>query len=268
MGKAARLKRERQQVAKRPPPVSKQRPFAERQRLIWGATGALVIVVGIVVGVLLATRSTSSPPPAAAPSASDQNAPAALVKAADAVGFHPTTEPGVGEIESQPASAAQPPSNPNLLAVGSKAPAFSLKTPPGQRVSLADFRGKAVLLEFFATWCPHCNAEAPHLRSLHASLPKSRYAFVSVNADGEDAASVFAYHRYFGLQFPALLDPSSQPGSFHQPGAPGPVSTSYRVQAFPTFYVLDRAGRIFWRSDGEQPDALLRLELAKAATRG
>ncbi len=268
MGKAARLKRERREGAKRPPPVGKQRPFAERQRLIWGATGAVVIVVGIVVGVLLATRSTSSPPPAAAPSASDQNAPAALVKAAEAVGFHPTTEPGVGRVESQPASAAQPPSNPNLLAVGSKAPAFTLKTAQGQPVSLADFRGKAALLEFFATWCPHCNAEAPHLRSLYASLPKSRYAFVSVNADGEDAASVFAYHRYFGLQFPALLDPSSQPGSFHQQGAAGSVSTSYGVQAFPTFYVLDRTGRIFWRSDGEQPDALLRLELAKAAARG
>jgi peroxiredoxin len=266
MGKAARLKRERRLAA--PPPVGKQRPLAERTQLIWAATGGLLVVVGIVVGVLLATRSTSTPPPAAAPSAADRNAPAALVKAADAVGFHPTTEPGVGQLEDQPASAAQPPSNPNLLPVGAKAPAFTLETPEGRSVSLSAFRGKAVLLEFFATWCPHCNAEAPHLRSLYAALPKSRYAFLSVNADGEDAASVFAYHRYFGLQFPALLDPSSRPGSFHDPGAAGPVSTRYRVQSFPTFYVLDPGGRISWRSDGEQPDALLRKELAKAAARG
>ena len=79
-----------------------------------------------------------------------------------------------------------------------------------------------MLLEFFATWCPHCNAEAPHLQRLYASLPKSRYAFASVNADGEDAASVFAYHRYYGLSFPALLDPSGTPGNFHKPGAGGP----------------------------------------------
>jgi peroxiredoxin len=262
MGKAARLKQERRFAA--PPPVASPHSSAERLRLIWAATGALVVVLGIVVGALLVTRSTSTPPPAAS-SAVDKNAPAALVKAADAVGFQPTTEPGVGQIEGQPASAAQPPSTPNLLPVGAKAPAFALKTPEGQSVSLASLRGKAVLLEFFATWCPHCNAEAPHLRQLYGSLPKDRYAFVSVNADGEGAASVFAFHRYFGLPFPALLDPSSQPGSFHRQGAPGAVTQAYRVGAYPTFYVLDPSGRITWRSDGEQPDALLRLELAKAA---
>ena len=272
MGKAARLKKERRIAP--PPPVGKQRPLAERTRLIWAATGGLVIVVGIVVGVLLATRSTSTPPPAAAPSASDQNAPAALVKAADAVGFHPTTEPGTGELENLPASAARSwggsrlrprPSTPDLLPIGSKAPAFTLKTPDGRTVSLADFRGKAVLLELFATWCPHCNAEAPHLKQLYATLPKSRYAFVAITGDGEDAASVFAFHRYYGLQFPALLDPSSQPGSFHQEGASGPVSTAYQLHAFPTFYVITPTGKIAWASDGEQSDALLRLELQKAA---
>ena len=269
MGKAARLKRQRREAAKRPPRVGRQRPFGGRAKLVWGASAAVVIVIGIVVGVLLATRSSPEAPPSASPSAADRGAAAALVKAADAVGFYPTTEPGVGRVESQPASAAQPPSNPSLLAVGSKAPAFSLKTPQGQRVGLADFRGKAVLLEFFATWCPHCNAEAPHLRALYASLPKSRYAFVAVNADGEDVASVFAYHRYFGLAFPALLDPSSRPGSFNDgAGAPGPISTSYQVQSYPTFYVLDAKGQIVWRSDGEQPDALMRQELAKAAARG
>jgi thiol-disulfide isomerase/thioredoxin len=122
-----------------------------------------------------------------------------------------------------------------------------------------------VLLEFFATWCPHCDAEAPHLRALAASLPTNRYAVLSINADGENAVSVFAYHRYFGLPFPALLDPSSRPGSFSDPGSAGPVTTRYRVQSFPTFYVLDPSGRIVWRSDGEQPDALVRHELVVAA---
>jgi len=265
MGKAARLKQQRRFAA--PSPVASPRSSAERLRLIWAATGALVVILGVVVGALLLTRSTSTPPPVTS-SAVDRNAPAALVKEADAVGFQPTTEPGVGQIEGRPASAAQPPSTPNLLPVGSKAPAFTLETPEGERVSLARLRGKPVLLEFFATWCPHCNAEAPHLRRLYASLAKDRYAFVSVNADGEDAASVFAYHRYFGLPFPALLDPSSQPGSFHRQGAPGAVTTAYRIGAYPTFYVLGQSGRITWRSDGEQPDALLRHQLAKAAAHG
>jgi hypothetical protein len=46
------------------------------------------------------------------------------------------------------------------------------------------------------------------------------------------------------------------------------VTTRYRVELYPTFYVIDPAGWIVWRSDGEQPDALLRLELARAAALG
>jgi peroxiredoxin len=229
------------------------------------ATGVLIVGVAIAVGVLLATRSSPASPPARTVAAADRNAPASLVAAADKVGFAPTTEPGVGRIEDKPSSAAAPPTNPNLLPVGTTAPGFALQTPQGRRITLRSLRGRAVLLEFFATWCPHCDAEAPHLRQLYSSLKKTRYAFVSVNADGEDAASVFAYHRYFGLRFPALLDPSSHPGSFHAPGSAGRVTTAYVVETYPTFYVLDAKGRITWRSDGEQPDALLRRELTNAA---
>ena len=261
MGKAARLKAERR---KAPPPVGKSPSTLSQRSVLFGTVG-LVAVIGIVVGVLLATRPGSNAPPPAASSAADKNAPASLVKAADAVGFYPTTEPGTGTVEDQPASAAPPTYSQTLLPVGSIAPNFSLKTPTGETVNLSDLRGKAVLLEFFATWCPHCNAEAPHLQRLYASLPKSGYAFASVNADGEDAASVFAYHRYHGLSFPALLDPSGMPGNFHKPGAGGPVTTRYGIGAYPTFYVIDPHGRITWRSDNEQPDALLRAELRQAA---
>ena len=260
MGKAARIKRERATV----PPVRGQSTLQQRRRLVWGGTAAVLAVVAIVVGVVLATRSTPSAPPPAAASASDRSAPRSLIDAARKVGFEPNVEPGVGEVEGKPASSAQPTASP-LLDVGTRAPAFTGRTPQGKTVSLAQLRGKAVLLEFFATWCPHCDAEAPHLHDLYASLPKNRVAFVSVNADGEDAASVYAYHSYFGLQFPALLDPSSTPGSFHQQGAAGPITTRYQVQAYPTFYVLDPKGTITWRGDGEQPDALLRQELLKAA---
>jgi peroxiredoxin len=251
-----------------PPPVGKQRPRNETTRFVLFGTAAIVAIVALVVGVLLATRSPSPVAPPEQPVASDRNAPESLIQAANAVGFHPTTEPGVGLIEGRPASAAQPAFNPNLLPVGTLAPSFTLRTPQGQSVSLADYRGKALLLEFFATWCPHCNAEAPHLRKLYATLPKASYGFVSVNADGETAPSVFSFHRYYGLPYPALVDPSSTPGSFASQGAAGPVTSEYRVASYPTFYVIDPQGRILWRSDGEQPDALLRQELTLASAHG
>ena len=106
------------------------------------------------------------------------------------------------------------------------------------------------------------------MKSMAESLDKARVAFVSVNADSEDAASVFAYHRYFGLPFSALLDPGTPPGTFHQPGGPGPVTLSYHVQTYPTFYVVDPKGRVFWASDGEHPDALIRAKLNAAARAG
>lgn len=88
-----------------------------------------------------------------------------------------------------------------------------------------------------------------------------------MNADGETAPSVYAFHRYYGLQYPALLDPSTHPGSFTSPGSAGTVTNEYRVLSYPTFYVLDRQGKIVWRSDDEQQDALIRQELVSAAGR-
>jgi peroxiredoxin len=258
MGKAARLKRERSRA-------QTTAPSAVSERTILLASALLALAGALVVGVLLVTRPSHEPPPSAAPSAAESDAPSALVRAADAVGFRPNVEPGTGEVERLPASAAKPPSNPDLLPVGTRAPTFTLKTPTGETVELGDYRGKAVLLEFFATWCPHCAAATPFVRELFATLPPSKYAWLSVNGDGEDAASVYAYHRYFGIDSPALLDPSAQPGTFRRRGAAGPVTTRYRVQAFPTFYVVDAGGRVAWRSDGEQPNALLERELRKAA---
>jgi thiol-disulfide isomerase/thioredoxin len=134
-------------------------------------------------------------------------------------------------------------------------------------VSLADYRGKALLLEIFSAWCPHCAAEAPHLRKLADSLDPKRYAVVAIDGSGEGAPTVFAYHAWYGLPFPALvdLDPVVPAATYPDHGTSGPVSKAYKLAYFPTFYVIDPAGRITWRSDGEQPDALLRQELRRAA---
>jgi thiol-disulfide isomerase/thioredoxin len=259
MGKASRTKRDRRATPPAPAPATGS------MRTVWIATAGVGAAVAVGVAILVVTRPSSpKPPPAASVAGSDRNAPASLVKAAEDSGFHPTTEPGVGQIEGEPASAAQPPTNDSLLAPGTVAPPFTLKDPQGRSYSLSTYRGKPVLLELFATWCPHCNAEAPHLVKLAKQLG-NRAAFLSVDGDGEDAGSVFAYHRYYGFPFPALLDPSDDPGSFSSPGSSGPVSTAYHLKSFPTFYVIGPDGRVAWASDGEQPDAKLRQELLQAA---
>src|SRR6478736_1808440 len=209
------------------------------QRLVWAATACVALIVVAATAAIVARSQTGvAPPPARTTSAADRNAAAALKRAAAAVGFHTTTEPGVGVLESEPASAARPSTNPDLLKPGTIAPAFTLKTPQGPTVSLSDFRGKPVLLELFATWCPHCQAEAPHLAKLATELQPST----------ENAASVYAFHRYFGLPYPALLDQGTQTGSFTQPGASGPVTSEYHLQSFPTFYVISPTGRITFAS--------------------
>jgi len=226
----------------------------------------IAVVTAVVVGILAATTSSKQQTPhvVTIPPA-DRKASGPLLRAAEAVGFHPNTAAGVGEVEGRPLTGSGQPAAKSLLPVGSAAPAFTLRTPTGEPLSLASLRGKTVLLELFATWCPHCAAEAPHLKAMYAKLPHDRYAFVSVNADSEDAASVLAYHIWFGLPFSALLDPGTDPGSFHDPGSPGPVSKAYKVKLFPTFYVVDPRGKVAWSATGEQPDALLLQQLRQAS---
>jgi peroxiredoxin len=239
----------------------------KRARPVLAVVLAAVVVAIVVGGVLLARSSGPGRPRVVTIPAADRNAPPALIRAAEAVGFRPATADGVGKVEDRPAGEATELTD-GLLPVGSRAPAFTLRTPAGRPISLRSLRGKAVLLEFFATWCPHCAAEAPHLRALSSTFPRSKVAFLAIEANGGDAPSVFAYHVYFGLPFPAVFDPGSSTVTWPAHGHRGPVSKRYGVGLYPTFYVLDRRGRVTWRSGGEQPDALLARELGRAMRAG
>jgi peroxiredoxin len=237
-------------------------PLVSRHRGLFTIGLAAAIGVALVLGLVAILVAPKSKPHLVPIPRADRNASPALIRDAEAIGYRPAKKSD--SVERGPVSGA--PSVPSgLLPLGSTAPAFALRTPAGTPVNLRSLRGKAVLLEFFATWCPHCAAEAPHLARLARSLPARSFALVGVNADSEDARSVFAYHVWFGLPFPALVDHGSSSVTWPDHGPIGPVSSKYGVDRFPTFYVLDRAGRIAWRSSGEQPDALLRLELKRAA---
>ena len=255
-------------MSRRPPIQAPQLPlrpgrgaFSPRTRLVLMLVLVGALVAAVVIGVVLAL-SSPKPRVVTIPKA-DRNATAALMRAALDVHFRPPDADGAGRVENEPASAAKILTK-GLLPRRAQAPDFTLRTPTGTPVTLRALRGKAVLLEFFATWCPHCNAEAPHLKDLYGRLPRAKFAFVSIDGSSDDAPSVFAYHVWHELPFPALLDHGARTVTFPEHGPIGPVSRKYGVSLWPTFYVLDPRGRVVWRSGGEQPDALLERELRRA----
>ena len=98
------------------------------------------------------------------------------------------------------------------LQEGSAAPGFQLPTLAGERADLASFRGKVVVLNFWATWCPPCVAEMPSLERLHRSLGPEGLAVVTVSTD-EDREILEEFVTRHGLTLPVLLDPGGQVAS-------------------------------------------------------
>ncbi len=115
--------------------------------------------------------------------------------------------------------------------VGKPAPGFTLKTPRGETLSLADFRGKTVVLNFWATWCPPCREEMPSMEALYRQCRNQPFAILAVSED-RDETSVKYFLEEMGLTFPVLLDKDTA------------VGRAYRVLALPTTYVIGPDGKI------------------------
>lgn len=116
---------------------------------------------------------------------------------------------------------------------GYRAPAFTLPTIDGGVASLTQFRGRAVILNFWATWCPPCRAEMPALQRVYARYADRGLVVLGLNATAsDDPAAVRAFQQHYGLTFPILLDES------------GKVNRIYGVSALPTTFFIGPDGRI------------------------
>jgi thiol-disulfide isomerase/thioredoxin len=116
--------------------------------------------------------------------------------------------------------------------VGFLAPPFTLDRLGGGASSLSEFRGKVVLLNFWATWCGPCRAEMPSLEALSHQFPSQDFMVVGIATDYEGAQIVQPFMESFGLTFPLLLDPEMQ------------VNDRFEIRSLPTSIVLDRRGVI------------------------
>lgn len=149
----------------------------------------------------------------------------------------------------------------NLLEIGSKAPGFAatnLRT--NKPTTIADYRGKVVLVNIWATWCPPCREEMPSMERLHRKLAGTDFRIAAVSVDGDafypaetkGPNDIMAFADQLGLTFDILHDPS------------GAIRRSYDIFGVPESFVIDRDGvivkRVIGAADWDAPvnEALIR----------
>lgn len=120
------------------------------------------------------------------------------------------------------------------IKIGNQAPDFELTTLDGRRVKLSDYRGKKVVLNFWATWCPPCRAEIPDLEKFYTDFKDKDIVILGVNlTDSEKSqTSVSTFAGSNKMTYPILLDKE------------GTVSQVYQVSGIPTSYFIDTKGII------------------------
>lgn len=135
--------------------------------------------------------------------------------------------------------------------IGMEAPDFTLSDPSGKPVHLRDLRGKVVVVDFWATWCGPCRALMPHIQKIHEQLAAKGLTILGLDV-GEDAATVAKFGKEHAYTFRLLLDAEPE------------VTSRYFVQAYPTTFVIDRAGRIAFRDMGAGNPTDLQAAVEKA----
>ena len=107
---------------------------------------------------------------------------------------------------------------------------FTLADLHGEKHSLKDLRGKVVLVNFWATWCPPCRKELPDLETLSARFKDQGLVILAIS--DEDAAKVKPFIAARNLQFPILLDPGRK------------VNELFQIEGIPKSFVYDRSGKL------------------------
>ncbi len=133
---------------------------------------------------------------------------------------------------------------------GAAAPDFNITAKDGSTLTKAQIVGKPTLLVFFASWCPHCQAEAPRIKDIAAKNPDVQVVFIGVG-DRETPDDIYAFQQKFALPFPTYQDG-------------GKAAAAYGIASYPTLMAGDKGGVIRDVQTGEKSPAELDSLLTKA----
>ena len=134
------------------------------------------------------------------------------------------------------------------LREGAEAPDFELTTLDGETVKLSDYRGKKVIVNFWATWCPPCKAEMPHMQNFYEEYKDNDIEILAVNLTNMDKGhdAIDAFVKEYGLTFPIPLDEE------------GDAGTTYQAYTIPTSYILDEKGVITKKIVGPMDENMMK----------
>ena len=155
---------------------------------------------------------------------------------------------GYSNPSNDPAADDQPKSiKRGLPTMGSVSPAFQLIDLNGNQITLSDYRGKVVLLNFWATWCAPCRVEMPAMETLYQDLQKEGLEVLAISIDPQGIVVTRPFQEAMGLTFPILHDSEYR------------VGAAYGARTLPMTYLIDREGlirqRIFGARDWNGMDA-------------
>lgn len=145
------------------------------------------------------------------------------------------------------ASTFNPTGKPPSADVGHPAPDFTLDALDGGNLTLSEYKGRAVILNFWATWCGPCRAEIPALEAASRIIGDDG-VILSINV-GENPLRVLDFAYELGISYPVALDTNSE------------VARVFRVIAFPTTYFIDSRGVIMELYTGELNAALIQRKV-------
>ena len=117
------------------------------------------------------------------------------------------------------------------------APEFTLKDMDGETHKLSDYRGKTLIINFWATWCPPCRAELPSMNRAWEKVKDDNIVMLAINV-GEDEDTIFSFLGDNPIDFTVLLDAS------------GEMIKTWPVRGLPTTFVLDSEGRLVYQAIG------------------